>query len=166
MKKALSAALALLLALSLHGAHALETPDIQKITNEISFEAQEVRIGDTGLALSLPEDWSKGEANEASLAEYYAEDGSAALSLSLLDASMDDIWKLCFVEAGSCIGAHLTEAYVNDTYYLFYTAPLQDRAYLALNDLTALAFTFDYANEEASRNAPALEILGSVNAAE
>ena len=166
MKKALSAALAFLLALSPHSAPALETPDIQRIVNEINFEAQEARIGDTGLALSLPKDWSAGVVNEGFIAEYYAEDGSAALSFSLLDASMDDIWKLCFAEAGSCAGAHLAEAYVNDTYYLFYTAPLQDRAYLALHDTTALAFIFDYANEEASRKATALEILGSLYAAE
>ena len=162
MRKALSAALALCLTLSLHGASALEIPDIQRITNGISFEAQEVRIGDTGLAVSLPEDWSQGEAPEDTIAVYYAADGSAALSFSLLDATMDGIWKKCFIEAESCIGAHLAEAYVNDTYYLFYSAPLQDRAYLALPHDKALIFTIDYANEESSRNSQALEIIGSV----
>ena len=162
MKKALTVALAFCLSLSLHGALADETTDIQRITSEISFAAQKVIIGDTGLALSLPEDWSQGEAPEGTIVVYYAADGSAALSFSLLDATMDSTWKLCFVEAESCIGAQLTEAYVNDTYYLFYSAPLQDRAYLALNDNTVLAFTMDYADEKASRDSQALEILGSL----
>lgn len=166
MKNALSAALALCLSLSLHGALANEAPDIQRIKSEISFEAQRVLIGDTGPAVSLPEDWSQGEVPEGTIAVYYAADGSAALSFSLLDATMDDIWRLCFVEAETCIGAQLAEAYVNDTYYLFYSAPLQDRAYLALPHGMVLAFTFDYADEEASRDSPALEILGSVHEAE
>ena len=163
MKKTLATALAFYLTLSLCDALAQQTQDIQAITNEISFEAQKVLIGDTGLAVSLPEDWSAGEPLEGTLAVYYAADGSAALSFSLLDATMDDIWKQCFAAAESCLGAHLAEAYVNDAYYLFYSAPLQTAAYLALADDTVLVFTFDYASVEASGSSPALEIIGSIH---
>lgn len=166
MKKFFALMLALVLCLGAAAAVA-EEAEIPAVEAEVSFEAQVVALGETGLVLQIPADWQVQEAPEGVLLYAITPDGS--VSITVQTAAMDYDTLLQSLADAGCTDDMLAEVTVNDMYCLLYNASdLAAAMYTFLDDETVLAFGFNSLTKEAGDalgNIP-VEIFGSLAAAE
>ena len=118
-------------------------------------------LGNTGIYVTLPGDWTALETPQGYLAAYQNADGTVTLNVLLgqkLSECHNQIAEL--EEAGNA--KDVTENYINQRYYLTYssTDDLYRFAYLPFSDDNCIIFCFGLSDAAASMDVP-YQILGS-----
>lgn len=140
---------------------------------DVSFEAQTVALGETGLTMQIPADWAvqevpAGTENAESIL-LFAVNADQTVSITAQLSAMSFETLLQGIQDAGATEEMLAELYVNENYCLMYTPGDTVLAlYTFLDDETVLAVTFQVASKEvgdALENMP-LEIFGSLAAAE
>ena len=167
MKKLLALLMALMMCCTAF-AFAEEEAEVPAVEMNVSFEAQTVALGETGLTMQIPADWAvqevpAGTENAENILLFAVNSITAQLSAMSFETLLQGIQ-----DAGAT-EEMLAELYVNENYCLMYTPGDTVLAlYAFLDDETVLAVTFQVASKEvgdALENMP-LEIFGSLAAAE
>ena len=166
MKKLLALLMALMMCCTAF-AFAEEEAEVPAVEMNVSFEAQTVALGETGLTMQIPADWAvqevpAGTENAENILLF-------AVSITAQLSAMSFETLLQGIQDAGATEEMLAELYVNENYCLMYTPGDTVLAlYAFLDDETVLAVTFQVASKEvgdALENMP-LEIFGSLAAAE
>ena len=166
MKKLLATLLVLSMLLCLPMALAEEGGEIASIENTPSYEGTQIALGDTGVVLTIPSDWTVAQAPDGCLCAYMSADGTIGISVMLaqdLDTCYEAASKM--VEEGTA--KDLMEVSINDNYYMLYTSAdeLSNYAYLPYSDENCLVIAFGASSADVQSDIPA-EILGTAALAE
>ena len=172
MKKLLALLMALMMCCTAF-AFAEEEVEVPEVTMEISFEAQTVALGETGLAMQIPADWTIQEVPEgtenAENVLLFAINADQTVSITVQLSAMTFEALLEGIEAAGATEEMLSEVYVNGIYCLMYNPSETVLAlYSVYDDDTIIAVTFQVASKEAGdalENMP-LEMFGSLAAVE
>ena len=167
MKKLLALLMALMMCCTAF-AFAEEEAEVPAAEMNVSFEAQTVALGETGLTMQIPADWAVQEVpagtENAENILLFAVNADQTVSITAQLSAMSFETLLQGIQEEM-----LAELYVNENYCLMYTPGDTVLAlYTFLDDETVLAVTFQVASKEvgdALENMP-LEIFGSLAAAE
>ena len=168
MKKLLALLMALMMCCTAF-AFAEEEAEVPAVEMNVSFEAQTVALGETGLTMQIPADWAvqevpAGTENAENILLFAV---NADQTVSITAMSFETL--LQGIQDAGATEEMLAELYVNENYCLMYTPGDTVLAlYAFLDDETVLAVTFQVASKEvgdALENMP-LEIFGSLAAAE
>jgi hypothetical protein len=172
MKKLLALLMALMMCCTAF-AFAEEEAEVPAVEMNVSFEAQTVALGETGLTMQIPADWAvqevpAGTENAESIL-LFAVNADQTVSITAQLSAMSFETLLQGIQDAGATEEMLAELYVNENYCLMYTPGDTVLAlYTFLDDETVLAVTFQVASKEvgdALENMP-LEIFGSLAAAE
>ena len=162
MKKLLALLMALMMCCTAF-AFAEEEAEVPAVEMNVSFEAQTVTLGETGLTMQIPADWAVQEVPAGT------ENADQTVSITAQLSAMSFETLLQGIQDAGATEEMLAELYVNENYCLMYTPGDTVLAlYTFLDDETVLAVTFQVASKEvgdALENMP-LEIFGSLAAAE
>lgn len=162
MKKLLALLMALMMCCTAF-AFAEEEAEVPAVEMNVSFEAQTVALGETGLTMQIPADWAVQEVPAGT------ENADQTVSITAQLSAMSFETLLQGIQDAGATEEMLAELYVNENYCLMYTPGDTVLAlYTFLDDETVLAVTFQVASKEvgdALENMP-LEIFGSLAAAE
>ena len=170
MKKLLALLMALMMCCTAF-AFAEEEAEVPAVEMNVSFEAQTVTLGETGLTMQA--DWAvqevpAGTENAESIL-LFAVNADQTVSITAQLSAMSFETLLQGIQDAGATEEMLAELYVNENYCLMYTPGDTVLAlYAFLDDETVLAVTFQVASKEvgdALENMP-LEIFGSLAAAE
>ena len=153
MKKLLALLMALMMCCTAF-AFAEEEAEVPAVEMNVSFEAQTVALGETGLTMQIL---------------LFAVNADQTVSITAQLSAMSFETLLQGIQDAGATEEMLAELYVNENYCLMYTPGDTVLAlYAFLDDETVLAVTFQVASKEvgdALENMP-LEIFGSLAAAE
>ena len=172
MKKLLALLMALMMCCTAF-AFAEEEAEVPAVEMNVSFEAQTVALGETGLTMQIPADWAVQEVpagtENAENILLFAVNADQTVSITAQLSAMTFETLLQGIQDAGATEEMLAELYVNENYCLMYTPGDTVLAlYTFLDDETVLAVTFQVASKEvgdALENMP-LEIFGSLAAAE
>ncbi len=165
MKKLLAILIALVLCLSF-AAIAEEEAALPEVTSEVTFDAQTVALGDTGLTIQIPADWAVQEAPEGILLYALMPDGSVAVTVQTADMDFDTL--LSALDEAGATADMVNELYINGIYCLAYEASETAASfYTWLDEATLLTVGFTATTAEASNSVGDLpaQIFGSLAAA-
>lgn len=172
MKKLLALLMALMMCCTAF-AFAEEEADVPEVEMKVSFEAQTVVLGETGLTMQIPADWAIQEVPEGTenaeniLLFAINADQTVSITVQLSPMTFDAL--IQGIQDAGATEEMLAELYVNGIYCLMYTPSDTVLAlYSIYDDDTIIAVTFQVASKEvgdALENMP-LEIFGSLAAAE
>lgn len=175
MKKLLALLMALMMCCTarVFAEEAEEEADVPEVTMEVSFDAQTVVLGDMGLTMAIPADWTAQEVPEgtenAENVLLFALNADQTISITVQISEMTFEALLENIEAAGATDEMLSEVVINDIYCLMYNPSETVLAlYAFLDDETVLAVTFQTASAETSDamgNTP-LEMFGSLAEAE
>ena len=167
MKKLLALLMALMMCCTAF-AFAEEEAEVPAVEMNVSFEAQTVALGETGLTMQIPADWAVQEVpagtENAENILLFAVNADQTVSITAQLSAMSFETLLQGIQDAGATEEMLAELYVNENYCLMYTPGDTVLAlYTFLDDETVLAVTFQVASKEvgdALENMP-LEIFGS-----
>ena len=167
MKKVLAILIALTLCLSF-AALAEEEAAIPEVTSEVTFDAQIIALGDTGLSIQIPAEWVVQEAPEGILLYALTPDGSVGVTVQTADMDFDTL--LAALDEAGATEDMLNEFIINGVYCLAYEASdLAASFYTWLDEdaTTLLTIGFTAATAEAGNSIGDLpvQIFGSLAAA-
>lgn len=173
MKKLLALLMALMMCCIAFAFAEEEEAEVPEVTMEVSFEAQTVALGETGLTMQIPADWAIQEVPEgtenAENILLFAINADQTVSITVQLSAMTFEALLQGIQDAGATEEMLAEVYVNGIYCLMYTPGDTVLAlYSIYDDETIIAVTFQVANKEvgdALENMP-LEIFGSLAAVE
>lgn len=163
-------ALLLVLCLSLCAFAALaEEPATVEITNEVSYEAVTVPMGDTGLTFQLPADWQAVNPVPENAQFCFVNAENTISVTGILCADFDTV--MAAIDASVANGTYKNEvgaATINGLYYVMATSAdgLYSYAYLYTSEENMYCFCFGSTDAEMDAPAYIYEMLGSVAAAE
>jgi hypothetical protein len=122
----------------------------------MSYEGQEIAIGETGLTLTIPADWVAVDVPEGALLAYQAADGSLAMTLNVTDLTLDSVWDTCTQQVTDGTGKQLQEAEINGIYYILYDAAdgVTSAAYTSISDTETLVVAFVSATADSTSAFP------------
>ena len=162
MKKLLALLMALMMCCTAF-AFAEEEAEVPAVEMNVSFEAQTVTLGETGLTMQIPADWAVQEVpagtENAENILLFAVNADQTVSITAQLSAMSFETLLQGIQDAGATEEMLAEYTPGDTVLALYTF---------LDDETVLAVTFQVASKEvgdALENMP-LEIFGSLAAAE
>lgn len=169
MKKLFALLMALMMCCTAFAFAEEEETDVPEVTMEVSFEAQTVTLGDTGLTMQIPADWTMQEipagTENAENVLLFAINADQTVSITVQLSAMTFEALLEGIEAAGATEEMLSEAIVNESYCLMYTPSDTVLAlYAFLDDETVLAVTFQTASAEAgdALGTTPLEMFGSI----
>ena len=173
MKKLLALLMALMMCCTAFAFAEEEEAEVPEVTMEVSFEAQTVALGETGLTMQIPADWAIQEVPEgtenAENILLFAINADQTVSVTVQLSAMTFEALLQGIQDAGATEEMLAEVYVNGIYCLMYTPGDTVLAlYSIYDDETIIAVTFQVASKEvgdALENMP-LEIFGSLAAVE
>ena len=119
----------------------------------VSFEAQTVALGETGLTMQIPADWAVQEVpagtENAENILLFAVNADQTVSITAQLSAMSFETLLQGIQDAGATEEMLAELYVNENYCLMYTPGDTVLAlYTFLDDETVLAVTFQVASKE------------------
>ena len=172
MKKLLALLMALMMCCTAF-AFAEEEADVPQVEMEVSFEAQTVVLGETGLTMQIPADWAIQEVPEGTenaeniLLFAINADQTVSITVQLSPMTFDAL--IQGIQDAGATEEMLSEVTVNGIYCLMYTPGDTVLAlYGFIDDETVLAVTFQCASKEAgdALESTPLEMFGSLAAVE
>ena len=121
----------------------------------------DVPLGNTGVYVTLPGDWTALETPQGYLAAYQDAGGTVTLSVLLGQKLSECHSQIADLEEAGSV-KNLAENYINQRYYLTYasTDDLYRFAYLPFSDDNCVIFCFGLSDASASMDVPS-QILGS-----
>ena len=146
MKKLLALLMALMMCCTAF-AFAEEEAEVPAVEMNVSFEAQTVALGDTGLTMQIPADWAVQEVpagtENAENVLLFAVNADQTVSITVQKSAMTFDALLQGIQDAGATEEMLAELYVNENYCLMYTPGDTVLAlYAFLDDETVLAVTF------------------------
>lgn len=166
MKKLFALMLALALCMTAFAAVAEEEIPAYEVTP--SYEGVTVPLGETGLTMTIPNDWVIVKTADGRAA-YATPDTSLVLDLVVAEATIEEMYIDALSLAEQGVMTAPVELYLNDNYYMMYGTVdgTITMVYLPLDETMVLSFVFTTTTPEVYGQSTLLfEILGTVAYAE